>query len=160
MEMERELAEALADEVLLVGDDRINGDDRRHAAGHEPDAQAAGLGVPILPLPFPVSGSYIADSTPSSGPARPPVGVPLPFPRREELRLDVDGRYPQMVASGTLTSGLAFQVHWIADLTPAGRDAWTGPITYKDGFSAAAAVHGRQDQGVAHAACRSCAGRR
>ncbi len=39
---------------------------------------------------------------------------------REELRLDVDGRYPQNVASGTQRSGLTQLVHWIANLNPTG----------------------------------------
>lgn len=53
---------------------------------------------------------------------------------REELRLDVDGRYPQMVASGTLYRRLEARVHWIANLTTAsGPRHWTGNIWYKDG---------------------------
>ena len=37
--------------------------------------------------------------------------------QREELRLDVDGRYPQMAASGTIYRfGLRQQMHWIARL--------------------------------------------
>ncbi|UCE61054.1 MAG: hypothetical protein JSU63_04750 [Phycisphaerales bacterium] len=52
---------------------------------------------------------------------------------REELRLDVDGRYPQMVASGTAYQGLTMRIHWIADLKPMGRDRWIGSIWYKDG---------------------------
>ncbi|MGH7676121.1 MAG: hypothetical protein ACREMV_12695, partial [Gemmatimonadales bacterium] len=56
---------------------------------------------------------------------------------RDELRLDVDGTYPRMVASGTLARGLATRVHWIADLTAAGPDRWSGDIWYKDGAVAA-----------------------
>ena len=52
---------------------------------------------------------------------------------REELRLDVDGRYPQMTVSGTLRRRFAGQIHWIADLTATGSDTWTGQIWYKDG---------------------------
>lgn len=55
----------------------------------------------------------------------------------EKLRLDVDGRYPQMVASGTLYSGLAVRVHWIANLTASGTNTWTGFIWYKDGNTTA-----------------------
>jgi hypothetical protein len=51
---------------------------------------------------------------------------------REELRLDVDGRYPQMMASGTLYGVLAKRVHWIARLTASGPSAWTGSIWFKD----------------------------
>src|SRR4051812_39505773 len=51
---------------------------------------------------------------------------------REELRLDVDGRYPQGVASGVSVFGLQ-SVRWIASLTGAGPNRWTGSIFYKDG---------------------------
>ncbi|HXH04792.1 MAG TPA: hypothetical protein VNN09_15940 [Candidatus Competibacteraceae bacterium] len=60
---------------------------------------------------------------------------PSPY-EKEELRLDVDGRYPQMAASGTLYRSLANQVHWIADLRATGPDMWTGSIWYKDGDTA------------------------
>ena len=52
---------------------------------------------------------------------------------REEVRLDVDGRYPQNVISGTIRVGLSTRVHWIADLTPAGANTWSGSVWYKDG---------------------------
>lgn len=50
---------------------------------------------------------------------------------REELRLDVDGRYPQMVASGTIISNLSSPIHWIAKLTNNGPNTWTGNIRNK-----------------------------
>lgn len=52
----------------------------------------------------------------------------------EQLRLDVDGTYPQMVASGTIwrQSIDSVGVHWIADLTETGRRSWTGNIWFKD----------------------------
>ena len=56
---------------------------------------------------------------------------PLLFPS-EELRLDVDGQYPQMVVSGSVKAG-ASRVNWIAHLTATGPDSWTGPISYKEG---------------------------
>ncbi len=56
--------------------------------------------------------------------------------RREELRLDVDGRTPQMTASGTISYGLSTRAHWIADLAPRGRSRWIGTIWYKDGDTA------------------------
>jgi hypothetical protein len=55
---------------------------------------------------------------------------------REELRLDVDGPYPQQIASGVVALGLQ-RVHWIASLAPAGSNRWTGTIFYKDGPVAA-----------------------
>jgi hypothetical protein len=51
---------------------------------------------------------------------------------REELRLDVDGTFPQQTASGVAVFGLQ-RVHWIASLTPDGDHAWKGPIFYVDG---------------------------
>ncbi|MBW0931383.1 hypothetical protein [Priestia megaterium] len=50
---------------------------------------------------------------------------------REELRLDVDGRYPQMVASGSIFLNILnvnSSVHWIAKLTAEGPNTWTGII--------------------------------
>lgn len=57
---------------------------------------------------------------------------PWPLPK-EELRLDVDGRYPQMVASGTVRAGVASRISWIANLTASGPNRWTGTIWFKDG---------------------------
>lgn len=118
----------------------------------------SGLGWPFVPT---VSGLYewrIGPVRPPRGPHRPgvprgraaeltleeeepayigseaagPVRAGQPF-RREELRLDVDGRYPQMTASGTVALGLSTRAHWIAELTPRGRSRWIGTIWYKDG---------------------------
>lgn len=50
---------------------------------------------------------------------------------REELRLDVDGRYPQMIASGTIIPNLSSSTHWIAKLTANGLNTWTGNIQNK-----------------------------
>jgi hypothetical protein len=50
----------------------------------------------------------------------------------EELRLDVDGLYPQMTASGVVPQSMASVVSWIAQLTPAGTNRWTGNIWFKD----------------------------
>lgn len=64
--------------------------------------------------------------------------TPLPIGfEREELRLDVDGQYPQMAASGVLQRGFSSRVHWIARLEADGANAWTGRIWYKDGDTAA-----------------------
>jgi hypothetical protein len=57
--------------------------------------------------------------------------------QREELRLDVDGWYPQMTASGALFSGISVRINWIASLKPIGPNEWAGEIWYKDGDSAA-----------------------
>lgn len=52
---------------------------------------------------------------------------------REELRLDVDGRYPQMAVSGTRTGPLGLVASWAAALTQTGPDSYGGPIWFKDG---------------------------
>lgn len=54
----------------------------------------------------------------------------------EELSLDVDGRYPLMVASGTITRFLAARVHWIANLVAVAPNHWQGAIWYKEGDAA------------------------
>lgn len=51
----------------------------------------------------------------------------------EELRLDVDGRYPQMVASGVIHGGIFSRVHWIAKLVASGPNTWTGDVFYIEG---------------------------
>lgn len=52
---------------------------------------------------------------------------------REQVNIDVDGRYPQMTASGTLYRLLTTKVHWVANLASAGVNTWSGAIWYKDG---------------------------
>jgi hypothetical protein len=61
---------------------------------------------------------------------------PISF-TREELRLDVDGNYPQLTASGAIYRSFALRVHWVAKLTSAGPNSWVGSIWYKDGSVAA-----------------------
>jgi hypothetical protein len=53
--------------------------------------------------------------------------------RDEELRLDVDGRFPQMVASGTIRDGIDGRLHWLANLTAIGASRWRGGICCKSG---------------------------
>jgi hypothetical protein len=50
---------------------------------------------------------------------------------REELRLDVDGRYPQMMASGVMRKPPAIKREWVATLTASGVDQWSGPIVFE-----------------------------
>jgi len=105
-------------------------------------AEAHGEALPG-PIPFPLTPPF---ASPASGLYRrelgfghakaAPIGsVPIGIRpiRREELRLDVDGRYPQMTASGTIGGHLVSRVHWIAGLTKVGPNRWTGAIWYKDG---------------------------
>lgn len=62
-------------------------------------------------------------------------GIPITI-GEEDLRVDIDGLYPQMQISGTIYDGrlIRRQVHWIAKVvkTP-GIAEWTGDIWYKDG---------------------------
>ena len=51
----------------------------------------------------------------------------------EELRIDVDGRYPQMVASGVIHGGIFSRFHWIANMVSTGTNSWKGDIFYKEG---------------------------
>jgi hypothetical protein len=105
----------------------------------------------LLPTIQPVSGLYTWQDGPiaigplpvaAAGPTAGPIAVPgpaLPGPilaiRREELRIDVDGRYPQMTASGIASTGLSGRVAWIASLTPAAGGGWSGSIWFKDGLT-------------------------
>jgi len=110
--------------------------------------------IPIdRPPPLPIPGPEIPPPIPvppfPPGPGLGPEPAPpfaaeadedlpdlTPLPAwwlREELRLDVDGRYPQRSASGALYSGLRTRVHWIARLRALGHDRWAGRIWYKDG---------------------------
>ncbi|MGF1611606.1 MAG: hypothetical protein ACFCUQ_19550 [Kiloniellales bacterium] len=83
-----------------------------------------------LPTPRPLP---LADAGEALQPAPQPGPLFPVWLQREELRLDVDGRYPQMRASGAVLLGTTTRVHWIADLTKVGSYHWTGPIWYKDG---------------------------
>ncbi|MDH5382018.1 MAG: hypothetical protein OEW75_14270, partial [Cyclobacteriaceae bacterium] len=58
----------------------------------------------------------------------------FPMPRgREEFRLDVDGHYPQMTASGTIIYGIKQRFYWIASLVKSGKNHWKGNIWYRHG---------------------------
>jgi hypothetical protein len=103
----------------------------------EADAEGAiALAGHLPPLPFRVSGLYTAWRI-----AKPKAqAIPLdPAPagfhpiRREQIRLDVDGRYPQMTVSGTISGILVARIHWIAKLQKIAPNRWTGAIWYKDG---------------------------
>lgn len=86
--------------------------------------------VPVVPiLPLNVSGTY-KSITPFPGP------VPQPWLTLDELHLDVDGRFPQMAASGTRWAGITTRVDWVAKLTSIGANAWKGAIFYKNGGAA------------------------
>ncbi|HIB67891.1 MAG TPA: hypothetical protein EYO33_23045 [Phycisphaerales bacterium] len=82
-------------------------------SGQEEQTSAATIGL--------TSGRY--ESQPSSS------NLPL---GEEILRLDIDGSYPQMTASGTVTAGLSHRVHWIASLQR-NNETFEGAIWYKEG---------------------------
>ena len=85
------------------------------------------------------NGSGAADNGDvASSEALRPVPQPFkPIPVRriigEDLRLDVDGLYPQMIASGEIRTWLAGHIHWIANLTQVGPNTYQGDIFYKHG---------------------------
>lgn len=91
------------------------------AAAAESDTAALGLSLPKLPSP---------PSLPSLN-----LGALLPV-RREDLRLDVDGLFPQNMASGTQYSGLTQVVHWIASVKASGSNRWVGSIWFREGATA------------------------
>jgi hypothetical protein len=68
------------------------------------------------------------DEEPRDSAALLPAGI-----LREELRLDVDGWYPQNLASGALITRLGPAVQWIAPLRQSAQNHWSGPILYKQG---------------------------
>ncbi|MDX1548608.1 MAG: hypothetical protein R3247_16550, partial [Rhodothermales bacterium] len=51
----------------------------------------------------------------------------------EEVRVDIDGRYPQYAVSGTVRMGLSSRVDWAARVRRTGTNTWAGAIFYKDG---------------------------
>ena len=104
---------------------------RQHGHGSAPDAPADFLpGWP--PLALSVSGLYATIGT-VHGLSRELTGtdeavVASPVGPGEELRLDVDGRYPQMTASGSIPLTAAQRLHWVARLRP------TGPLSFAGGI--------------------------
>ena len=121
----------------------------------------AEAGSPILPIPNPIppfalapnSGFYnfspllaaqpaaetveefaAAEGTDEAGAG--PILPTLPLPILlvfEELRLDVDGNYPQMKASGRLSRIGVPPVHWIANVQKIATNTYSGGIFYKEG---------------------------
>src|SRR5918999_1750063 len=80
-------------------------------------AVSAAPAAPVAAPAVPVSGLYLRD--------------PQPANVLEELRIDVDGRYPQMVASGTVYRPLQARMHWAAELEQIGANRWRGPIFFE-----------------------------
>ncbi|HEV2903022.1 MAG TPA: hypothetical protein VGW30_07140 [Gaiellaceae bacterium] len=98
--------------------------------------------------PAPVTEALsTAGLAPASGLYARPIGSNLPIAlepapngirpiRKEQIRLDVDGRYPQLAVSGTISGYLIQRIHWIARLRKIGPSRWAGAIWYKDGATA------------------------
>jgi hypothetical protein len=86
---------------------------------------------PVIPVPGPGNGFPPVQVIPFSGLYKPQLIKPGAL--TGELRIDVDGHFPQMTASGNLRSGLISAGHWIAKLTATGPGAWTGGIYFKNG---------------------------
>ena len=101
------------------------------------------LQTPLSPISrlFDVSGLYTWKSSPPT--ILPDTAVLTPSPNLnfawgigyEALRLDVDGHYPQMVASGTIKN-LFHTVHWQATVEPINHNTWVGVIYDKKGAKA------------------------
>jgi hypothetical protein len=101
---------------------------------------------PLVLAPNPAFSDFTPD--PAGGPGRLPVvpdlqleprpDIPLqprPLPvwwRTEELRVDVDGWYPQMTVSGMVRGG-ANRLEWIASVNRVAVNTFEGGIWYKNG---------------------------
>jgi hypothetical protein len=84
---------------------------------------------PDIPIPDPQPGPRpIGAQEESTEAAFSPI-----FGSNEDLRLDIDGRYPQMTASGKLFRQFGLRTHWIASLTKTAANTYNGSIWYKDG---------------------------
>jgi hypothetical protein len=80
---------------------------------------SASVGVgPTAATGAQLSGLYVRD--------------PIPPGVNEVLRIDVDGRYPQKVVSGTVFSPASGRMHWVAEVEKTGPNTWSGPIFFED----------------------------
>ncbi|KQY99170.1 hypothetical protein ASD19_04565 [Microbacterium sp. Root53] len=90
--------------------------------------------IPIEgPLPTPGGGVEVEEDVPDVDHG----SAFIPALLFEELRLDVDGSYPQMTASGRSTALLSTPRTWIASIARIGSWRYAGPITYTDGYGPA-----------------------
>lgn len=126
-----------------------------------PDDAALDVAVPLPLTPLPIfiaSGRYLFSRQIALPPVPIPVPRPLPIDRprplggmeapeevydedvnaialyhREEVQLDVDGRYPQMTISGTRSGAFTTVAHWVASVRRVASGRYEGPIWYRDG---------------------------
>lgn len=140
--------------------------DADHLSEADAHSRALPIPIP-MPLPFPMqtSGLYLYERRFPVLPTPLPIPRPQPVPRplaetedatvafdeavydedvsaisfyqREEVRLDVDGRYPQMMISGTRSGLFGPVVHWIARVRRVAAGRYEGPIWYRNGNAAA-----------------------
>lgn len=110
-----------------VSETRTNGEARLRRTAHQPTATITDGDAAAAA--FTVSGLYAWE--PAHGGLD---DVPLAARvKRDELRLDVDGREPTTHASGTSFAGVTQHFHWIATLDARGPGRWGGAIWYTDG---------------------------
>jgi hypothetical protein len=86
-----------------------------------------------IPRPIPIGGAQQKEEQTAAEVNE--TGL-FPWFESEELRVDVDGRYPQMTVSGTIRHGIAVRIDWIASVARVGTNVYSGDIWYKDGSTA------------------------
>lgn len=84
---------------------------------------------PVAPLPGRLPVAPI-DRLPIERVPLPPIDI---VRNNEDLRVDVDGWYPQNVVSGTITRGLARRVDWYAPVSRTAAGTYLGAIAYRNG---------------------------
>lgn len=107
------------------------------------DIGEEGGAIDVLPLRIPISGLYTTTGF-SPGIMETEMNLegiePIPLPRpnlpilpimAEELRLDVDGRYPLMMASGSIPLNRLQRLYWVARLKKIAANIYVGGIFYK-----------------------------
>ena len=90
--------------------------------------------IPTVPphTPIPTPGLELAEASQASelGEDSTAISTLLAY---EELRLDVDGTYPQMKASGQISGFKVTPAFWIANVKKTATNVYEGTIWYKDG---------------------------
>ena len=142
----------MSDTSYEIDEDENKSMDQEDAAMLQLAGEAEGLSQALesgFPAFLRVSGLYRRQQQPGGGhfgaapePEEEPADAAAADPqaiafKREDFRLDVDARYPQMTASGTLRRPFLGRIHWIASLQQKGQSTWRGQIWYKDGNIAA-----------------------
>ncbi|WP_114953227.1 hypothetical protein [Sphingosinicella terrae] len=95
--------------------------------------------LPIERIPIPRPGPGRAESDEAAETVYDEDINAISLYQREEVRFDVDGRYPQMTISGTRSGFLTVAGHWIASVRKTASGSYEGPIWYKDGATGAIA---------------------